>query len=83
MTDATVAGATVAGATVAGTAEARIMAKASVSDFDYSLAFTMLGGDWTIEAVNEFLARPFEVTPGTKTEFLGEADPQQRANRIA
>lgn len=57
--------------------------KASAREYDYSPAFTTLKGDWTFEALNRFLARPFEVVPGTKMEFFGEEDPQKRANLIA
>jgi len=56
---------------------------ARVSEFDYSPAFAALEGIWTYDALNQFLARPFETVPGTKMNFLGEPDPQKRANLIA
>lgn len=42
-----------------------------------------LDGTWTFAALNEFPARAFEVVPGAKMEFLGEADPRKRADLIA
>jgi cytochrome c len=55
----------------------------SVGDFDFSQAFTSLGGNWTYDALNGFLARPMEYVPGTKMEVSGIADRQKRANVIA
>jgi cytochrome c len=56
--------------------------RGSVSDFAYSQAFSALDGDWTFDALNEFLARPTEVIPGNKMKFRGMVDPQKRANLI-
>ena len=57
--------------------------RASVKDYAYSAAFQTLEGEWTFDALNEFLARPAEVVPGTKMELRGIGDPQTRANVIA
>ncbi len=57
--------------------------RGSVNDFAYSRTFKTLGGVWTFGALNEFIARPFEVIPGSKMGFPGIADPQTRANVIA
>ena len=57
--------------------------RGGVSDFSYSQAFSTLAGDWTFDALNEFLARPSEIIPGTKMDFRGMAEAQKRANLIA
>ena len=57
--------------------------KGSVKDFNYSPAFSTLGGTWTFEALNEFVARPTEVIPGIRLMEAGITDPQTRANIIA
>ena len=56
--------------------------KGSVNDYSYSPPFEALKGKWTFEALNEFLARPTEVVPGTKMNFVGISDPQMRADVI-
>ncbi len=57
--------------------------RGSVSGVAYSPTFRTLGGVWTFEALNEFIARPRDVIPGTNMRFPGIADPQTRANVIA
>lgn len=57
-------------------------AKSSDSNYSYSLAFKSLEGQWTIEELNKFLARPTEIVPGTKMEIRGIEDPQTRANIV-
>jgi cytochrome c len=57
--------------------------KGGVGDFDYSPAFNALEGEWTFEALNEFLARPADIIPGTAMQFGGISEPQKRANLIA
>jgi cytochrome c len=56
---------------------------ASVAGFAYSPALVSRDGSWTIEAINEFIARPTEVDPGTKMETTGIIDRQLRADIIA
>jgi cytochrome c len=59
--------------------------KGSVANFTYSPALAALEGVWTLEALNEYLARPAEVIPGNL--MAGEVSPiaeaQERADVIA
>lgn len=57
--------------------------RGSVGEFDYSKAFSSLGGTWTYDALNNFVARPTEYVPGTSMQSIGIANAQQRANLIA
>jgi cytochrome c len=56
--------------------------KASVENFQYSLAFSRLVGAWTIAEVNAFIASPTDYVPGTNMDAV-ITDPTQRANLIA
>lgn len=56
---------------------------ATVEGFGYSQAMRDHGGDWTPEALYEFLANPKGVTPGTKMSFAGLKKETDRANLIA
>lgn len=56
---------------------------ASVGGFNYSGALTGLDGDWTPEAIFEFLANPKSYAPGTTMGFSGLKKPADRANLIA
>lgn len=58
-------------------------AVASVGDYSYSDAMVAHGGDWTPEALNEFLTSPKAATPGTKMSFAGLPKPEDRADVIA
>ncbi|TRW96771.1 cytochrome c family protein [Paracoccus sp. M683] len=58
-------------------------AVASVGGFAYSDGMVAHGGDWTPEALQEFLANPKGVVQGTKMSFAGLKDPQDRADLIA
>jgi cytochrome c len=40
-------------------------------------------GDWTPEALNEFLTSPSDYIDGTKMSYRGMADIEDRANLIA
>jgi cytochrome c len=59
--------------------------RGNVSEFIYSPAFQEIGGEWTFETLNEYLARPAEYIPGNTmaVSFPGIPDPQTRANVIA
>ena len=57
--------------------------KASVTGFEYSEALRALGGRWTYEDLNSYLANPRAFVPGTKMELRGIAEPRQRAALIA
>ena len=56
---------------------------AAVDGFGYSDALANKEGDWTPEALSEFLHRPKEWAPGTKMSFSGLKDAEDRANLIA
>jgi cytochrome c len=56
---------------------------ASVDGFNYSGAIAGIDGDWTIEALNEFLLKPKDMVPGTKMSFAGLKKDADRANLIA
>lgn len=57
--------------------------KASVADFNYSAALKGLGGEWTYEDLDSYLANPKAVAPGTKMSFAGLSKPEDRAAVIA
>lgn len=57
-----------------------------VEGFRYSTALAAAGADglaWTPEALDAFLAGPKGFLPGTKMNFRGFGDPEDRANLIA
>lgn len=58
-------------------------AVASIADFGYSDGMKAHGGDWTPEALNEFLTNPKGVVAGTKMSFAGLPKPEDRVNVIA
>ncbi|MCF6274109.1 MAG: c-type cytochrome [Rhodobacteraceae bacterium] len=52
-------------------------------EFGYSSTLAELGGDWTPEALNEFLTKPTTYAPGTSMSFGGLKKEKDRANLIA
>ena len=56
--------------------------KASVSGFAYSNALIEFGGNWTYEELNGFLYKPKEYISGTKMNFAGLKNAEDRANLI-
>ena len=56
--------------------------KASVSGFAYSKALSDYGGKWTFEELNEFLYKPKEYIKGTKMNFAGLKNIEDRADLI-
>ena len=56
---------------------------ASVSGYDYSSALSDLGGAWTYERLNEFIADARTYAPGTKMTFAGISDMTERAELVA
>ncbi|QRZ13902.1 cytochrome c family protein [Paracoccus methylovorus] len=58
-------------------------AVASVGGFKYSDPMVAHGGDWTPEALQEFLTNPKAVVKGTKMAFAGLPKVEDRANLIA
>ena len=57
--------------------------KAAAAGFEYSEPLRALGGRWTYEDLDSYLANPRSFVPGTKMEFRGITAPQQRAALIA
>jgi len=47
--------------------------------FSYSEALKTKGGNWTFEAMNEWLANPKKYAPGNKMTFAGLGNPEERA----
>ncbi|AJE48920.1 c-type cytochrome [Celeribacter indicus] len=58
-------------------------AVASVDGFAYSDGMVSHGGDWTPDALNEFLADPKGIVPGTKMSFAGLNKIEDRADVVA
>ena len=56
---------------------------AGVEGYDYSEALVSLEGPWDDEALYHFIGDPEEYAPGTKMNFAGLPDPEDRANLIA
>ncbi|MGA0616872.1 c-type cytochrome [Paracoccus sp. KR1-242] len=56
---------------------------ATVEGFGYSDGMKAHGGDWTPEALQEFLTNPKSVVKGTKMTFAGLPKVEDRANLIA
>lgn len=54
-----------------------------VAGFAYSDALKGVPGNWTFEALNEWLTSPRKYAPGTKMTFAGLGNPEDRANIIA
>lgn len=57
--------------------------KAKSEGFAYSDALKKLGGEWTADDLNEFIANPKKFAPGTKMTFAGLKNAQDRAHVIA
>lgn len=57
--------------------------KADVAGFTFTDAMQKSPGDWTYDALNQFLTKPSAYIPGTKMTFQGLSDPQKRADVIA
>jgi cytochrome c len=55
---------------------------ASLPDFKYSPALQRLGGVWSDEALNAFVAHPMATAPGTSMQFEGLANAEERADLI-
>jgi len=55
----------------------------SVDGFGYSGVLNELPGNWTVEALNDFLENPKKYAAGTKMSFKGLAKIGDRANLIA
>ena len=57
--------------------------RATMAGFDYSSGMKSMGGTWTVEDLNQFLAKPQAFVSGTKMTFGGLTRPQTRADVIA
>jgi len=51
--------------------------------FAFSEALKSHGGNWTFQAMNDWLHNPKKFAPGTKMTFAGLSKPEDRANIIA
>lgn len=58
-------------------------AVAGLGGFSYSPALTGHGGQWTYEALDQFLTSPARAIPGTRMAFAGLRNPRDRAHLIA
>lgn len=58
-------------------------ALASHAGFAYSDALKSVGGTWTFEQMDAWLASPRRFANGTKMSFAGLSNPEDRANLIA
>lgn len=56
---------------------------AEVADFKYSEAMKEKGGEWTQEALYDFLVKPAADVPGTSMSFSGLKKEKDRVNLIA
>jgi len=57
--------------------------QAHLDNFKYSDAIAGLGGEWTYDALDQYLASPRDYAPGTKMVFPGLKKPEERAAVIA
>src|SRR6478609_8406914 len=56
---------------------------ASHEGFSYSAALKGKGGEWTFEAINDFINAPKKAVPGTIMAFAGVAKAEERADILA
>jgi cytochrome c len=56
---------------------------ASHGGFNYSAALKGKGGEWSYEALNDFVHNPKGYAPGTIMAFAGVAKPDERADILA
>ena len=57
--------------------------KGHVQGFNYSAALKRKGGDWSYDALNDFVLNPKGYAPGTIMAFAGVAKPDERADILA
>ncbi|WP_420143878.1 c-type cytochrome [Sphingobium sp.] len=53
------------------------------SRFGYTAALVQAGGRWDAPTLDAWIANPRQVVPGTNMQFMGLADPLDRADIIA
>ena len=56
---------------------------ASFAGFAYSDSLKAIGGDWTYDKLEHWIANPKAMAAGTKMAFPGEKDPQKDADILA
>jgi cytochrome c len=56
---------------------------ASVAGFAYSDAVKAIGGDWTYDKLDHWIAKPSAMAAGTKMAFPGEPEATKRADILA
>jgi cytochrome c len=56
---------------------------ASVAGFAYSDAVKAIGGDWTYDKLDHWIAKPSAMAAGTKMAFPGEPEASKRADILA
>ncbi len=57
--------------------------KAGTVGFAYSDSLKAMGGNWSFDDLDKWLASPRKFVTGTKMTFAGLSDPEKRANVIA
>jgi cytochrome c len=55
---------------------------ASVAGFAYSDSLKSMGGDWTFDKLDQWIANPKGMAAGTKMAYAGEKDAQKRADIV-
>ncbi len=58
-------------------------ARGAVAGYAYSMAMKTVGGEWTAEHLNAYLAKPRQAIPGNKMAYPGMAKLEDRAAVIA
>ena len=56
---------------------------ASIAGFSYTDGVKKIGGEWSFDKLDQWLAKPSAMAPGTKMSYPGEPDPQKRADILA
>jgi cytochrome c len=57
--------------------------RGAVAGYAYSAAMKSIGGEWSVEHLNAYLAKPRQDIPGNKMAYPGMAKPEDRAAVIA
>lgn len=57
--------------------------KAHLGNFEYSSAMASKGGNWGYLEMNQYLWKPKKYVPGTKMNYNGIKDPEDRAAMVA
>ncbi len=56
---------------------------ASIAGFSYSDGVKKIGGDWSFDKLDQWIAKPSAMAPGTRMSYPGEPDAQKRADILA